>query len=126
MGKSRRLAGRLTAASAALLVAVAALLATLSTFAQPIKNSACLDCHSDKTLFKTNAAHQAVWLFIDEAKFRSAVHKTNSCANCHSDLTTKHPDDDVPAKPVNCAQCHEPQAKEYAASIHGVSHQLGA
>jgi hypothetical protein len=31
-------------------------------------NSACLDCHSDKTLTKTNAAGKEVSLFVDEAK----------------------------------------------------------
>ena len=29
-------------------------------------NSACLDCHSDKTLYKTNAAGQGSCLFVDE------------------------------------------------------------
>ena len=91
-----------------------------------IPNSACLECHSDKTLFKTNATGQAISLFIDEARFRANVHKTNTCASCHTDLTSKHPDDDVAAKPVNCGSCHEPQARDYATSIHGVSHQLGA
>src|SRR6266496_30022 len=87
-----------------------------------IKNSACLDCHSDKTLFRTNTVGQALSLFIDETRFLTAVHKTNTCATCHSELTVKHPDDNVPAKRVNCASCHEKQAGEYAASIHGVSH----
>src|SRR5215468_10586866 len=70
--------------------------------APAIKNSACLECHSDQTLYKTNAAGEAVWLFIDEAKFLGSIHKTNSCASCHSDLTAKHPDDNVGAKPVHC------------------------
>src|SRR6266567_4453273 len=91
-----------------------------------IKNSACLECHSDKTLSKTNAAGDVLSLFIDEPRFLAAVLKTNTCATCHSDLTVKHPDDNIPAKPVNCARCHEKQAGEYAASIHGVSHTLGA
>src|ERR1044071_2810411 len=59
-----------------------------------IKNSVCLDCHSDKTLYKTNATGQAVSLFVDEKRFMSTVHKTNSCASCHADITLKHPDDD--------------------------------
>jgi cytochrome b subunit of formate dehydrogenase len=99
---------------------------TATNSAPAIKNSACLECHSDQTLYKTNAAGQAVWLFIDEAKFLGSIHKTNSCASCHSDLTPKHPDDNVAAKPVHCATCHEAQGKEYEAGIHGVSHKLGA
>jgi cytochrome b subunit of formate dehydrogenase len=89
-------------------------------------NSACLECHSDKTLWKTNAAGQGVYLFIDEAKFAASVHHTNTCLSCHGDITAKHPDDNVAAKPVSCGHCHEQPAKEYATSIHGVSHTLGA
>ena len=42
------------------------------------------------------------------------------------------PDDNVPAKAANCIGCHNPQpnheeaAREYATSIHGVSHTMGA
>lgn len=89
-------------------------------------NSACLDCHSDNTLTKTNSAGKEISLFLDEAKFLKGVHKTNTCASCHSDISAQHPDDNVAAKPVNCATCHEQAATQYASSIHGVSHQLGA
>jgi cytochrome b subunit of formate dehydrogenase len=92
----------------------------------PIGNGSCLDCHGDKTLTTTNAAGKEVLLFVDAARFATSVHRTNSCVSCHSDLTTKHPDDNLPAKAVSCALCHETQGKEYAASIHGVSHTLGA
>jgi cytochrome b subunit of formate dehydrogenase len=100
----------------------------LASFAAEEKNpnSACLDCHSDKTLSKTNAAGKEISLFVDQAKFNGTVHQTNTCASCHSDLTDKHPDDNVPARPPNCAGCHAGPATEYAASIHGVSHKLGA
>ena len=70
--------------------------------AEPIKNSACLECHEDKTLTKTNAAGKEVSLFVDVAKLAASVHKTNTCASCHADITTKHPDDNVPAQPANC------------------------
>src|ERR1051325_4577635 len=101
-----------------IILAYAGPIAALSAAPDEIKNSACLECHSDKTLFKTNAAGQALSLFIDEPRFLKAVHKTNTCATCHSDLTVKHPDDNVPAKRVNCASCHGKEAGEYAASIH--------
>ncbi|HWX22566.1 MAG TPA: hypothetical protein VN578_21905 [Candidatus Binatia bacterium] len=89
-------------------------------------NASCLECHSDKTLFKTNSAGQGISLFVDEAKFLGAVHKTNTCASCHADITAKHPDDNAPAQPINCGRCHDAETKEYASSIHGVSHTLGA
>ena len=89
--------------------------------AEPIKNSACLDCHGDKTLTKTNAAGKEVSLFVDVAKLAASVHKTNTCASCHADITAKHPDDNVPAQPANCKQCHEKQSESYGASVHGLA-----
>ena len=70
-------------------------------------NSACLECHSDKTLTKTNAAGKEVSLFVDEARLKATIHKTNTCADCHADITSKHPDDNVPAQPPSCVKCHE-------------------
>lgn len=90
-----------------------------------IKNSSCLDCHSDKTLSKTNAAGKEISLFVDEAKLARSVHATNACHRCHSDLTAKHPDDEVAAKPVSCAGCHEKQSESYGASVHGVAAAKG-
>jgi formate dehydrogenase gamma subunit len=89
--------------------------------AEPIKNSACLDCHADKTLTKTNAAGKEISLFVDVAKLAASIHKTNLCASCHSDITAKHPDDNVPAQPANCKQCHEEQSESYGASVHGLA-----
>jgi predicted CXXCH cytochrome family protein len=65
-------------------------------------------------------------LFVDEARFAATVHKTNTCISCHIDVTAKHPDDNVAVKPVNCALCHQAEGQQYATSIHGVSHQMGA
>ena len=103
----------------------ACLLLTLSGLspltAAEIKNSTCMECHSDNTLYKTNAAGKGISMFIDEAKIAASVHKTNTCASCHSDITTKHPDDNVPAQPPNCAKCHEKQSESYGASVHGLA-----
>ena len=101
-------------------------LVTSTLAAEKNPNAACLDCHSDKTLYKTNTAGVGISLFIDEAKLALTVHKTNTCASCHADITIKHPDDNIIPKPVNCGICHEQPAKDYATSIHGVSHALGA
>ena len=105
---------------AATFLALAGLLAAASA-AEPIKNSACLECHSDKTLTKTNAAGKEISLFVDAAKLAASAHKTNTCASCHADITTEHPDDNVAAKPVNCQQCHERQTESYGASVHGLA-----
>src|SRR5262245_44151762 len=79
----------------------------------PISNSSCMDCHGDKTLTTRNAAGKKISLFVDLAKLSSSVHKTNSCASCHSDITSKHPDDNVRVKPASCTGCHAPQAESY-------------
>ena len=105
---------------AATFISLNGLLAAASA-AEPIKNSACLDCHGDKTLTKTNAAGKEVSLFVDVAKLAASVHKTNLCASCHADITAKHPDDNVPAQPANCKQCHEKQSESYGASVHGLA-----
>ena len=97
------------------------LLAAGPASAAEIKNSACLECHSDKTLFKTNSAGKAISMFVDEARLSASIHKTNTCASCHSDITVKHPDDNVAAQPPNCAKCHEKQSQSYGASVHGVA-----
>jgi cytochrome b subunit of formate dehydrogenase len=108
------------------ILTVCALTWSVTAAAEKNPNSACLDCHSDKTLSKTNAAGKEISLFVDQAKFAGTVHQTNACVSCHSDITDKHPDDNVPARAPNCAACHTAPASEYAASIHGVSHTLGA
>jgi formate dehydrogenase gamma subunit len=91
-----------------------------------ISNSDCLDCHSDKTLIKTNAAGREISLFVNEAKLIASAHKTNTCASCHNDITTSHPDDNVAAKPVDCRRCHERQSESYGASVHGLALKAGS
>jgi formate dehydrogenase gamma subunit len=90
-----------------------------------LKNSDCLDCHSDNTLAITNAAGRTISLFVDEARLKASAHKTNSCISCHADVTVKHPDDNVPLKTVNCATCHEQQTESYDASVHGLAARAG-
>ena len=97
---------------------------TLPVFAG-LKNSDCLECHSDKTLAITNAAGKMVSLFVDEARLKASAHSTNACVSCHADVTDKHPDDNVRLQPVNCATCHEQQTASYNASVHGLALKAG-
>src|SRR5215469_11969441 len=103
------------------LVFVISGVASSAPAAEEIKNSACLECHSDKTLYRTNAAGKGISMFVDEAKLAASVHKTNTCASCHSDITSRHPDDKVAARPPNCAGCHQKQSESYGASVHGLA-----
>jgi len=89
--------------------------------AEPIENSACLECHADKTLTKANAAGKEISLFVDVARLAASVHKTNTCASCHTDITSGHPDNNVPAQPVNCRRCHEKPSESYDTSVHGLA-----
>ncbi|HMJ90728.1 MAG TPA: hypothetical protein VK530_12985, partial [Candidatus Acidoferrum sp.] len=90
--------------------------------ADAIRNADCMECHNDNTLMSTNAATSRVkLLFVDEKRLAASIHKTNTCASCHSDLTRKHPDDNLAARPVNCASCHERQSESYGLSVHGLA-----
>jgi formate dehydrogenase gamma subunit len=90
-----------------------------------VKNSDCLDCHGDNTLFKTNSAGKAISLFVDAAKLKHSAHKTNDCVSCHADVTAKHPDDNQPLAPVNCGGCHARQTESFNASVHGLALKAG-
>jgi formate dehydrogenase gamma subunit len=93
--------------------------------ADEIKNTTCLECHSDKTLTTTNSAGKEISLYVDVTRLAASVHATNSCASCHSDITSKHPDDNVRAQTVTCGKCHSKQSESYGASVHGVAKARG-
>ena len=115
-----------SAAPACLLLLLAlALTRGAAGAAPPLKDSDCLDCHSDKTLSATNAAGKEVSLFVDKARLAASAHKTNTCASCHADITSKHPDDNRTAQAVRCAACHERQTESYGASVHGLALKAG-
>lgn len=90
-----------------------------------LKNSDCLDCHGDNTLVKTNAAGKAVSLFVDAAKLKLSIHRTNDCISCHADVTAKHPDDNKAILPVTCSGCHPRQTRTFNLSVHGQALQSG-
>jgi formate dehydrogenase gamma subunit len=108
-----------------IILAAGFLAANASSKAAAIKDSDCLECHSDKTLASTNAAGRAVSLYVDPAALAASVHRTNSCASCHNDITDKHPDDKAAPRAVDCAQCHLEPSVSYTASVHGVAHRDG-
>lgn len=90
-----------------------------------IDNDTCLGCHSDKTLTMTGKNGKEVSIYVDAAVLKASGHKANTCAGCHADLTDKHPDDGIHAKPVNCSRCHEQASATYEASIHGLELKSG-
>ncbi|MDD5139182.1 MAG: cytochrome b/b6 domain-containing protein [Verrucomicrobiales bacterium] len=90
-----------------------------------LKDGDCLDCHGDNTLFKTNSAGRAVSLFVDKAKLAASAHATNSCINCHADISAKHPNDNQPVALVDCKACHTRQTESFNASVHGLALKAG-
>jgi formate dehydrogenase gamma subunit len=93
--------------------------------ASGLKDSFCLDCHSDRELFKTNSAGRGISLFVDAKKLAASAHGTNACVTCHADVTAKHPDDNRGLQPVTCAGCHEQQGNGHNAGIHGRALKAG-
>ncbi len=104
-----------------LILGCALLLATAT--AAP-ENGECFDCHdaiaSGPPAAKTPGMAPAVAIGL----LKGSVHRDLACVSCHADI------EDIPhadsLAPAQCASCHESMANEYAASIHGVSHQLGS
>jgi cytochrome b subunit of formate dehydrogenase len=97
-------------------------LATTGLSAQ-IKTSDCLDCHLDPTTTrKVNGI--VVSLVFPTNTFSKSVHSQLDCTDCHEGIKDLVHPNKLP--PPNCASCHEKEGKEYATSIHGVSHELGA
>jgi len=100
-------------------------LPALGRAAVPMSNADCLDCHSDKTLALTNAAGRAVSLYVDAARLAASAHKGNTCLSCHPGIGQKHPDDNLPVRPVDCALCHARESQSYSASVHGLAVKAG-
>ena len=98
--------------------------AFLSAEEELVPDETCLECHSDADLTMEKEGKE-VPLFVDEKKLRASVHAKNQCGECHGDLTAEHPDDEKPARKVDCAQCHEKQSASFGASVHGVALHSG-
>lgn len=77
--------------------------------AQPAKidNEDCLACHEKINLN----------LYIN------SIHGKNRCTSCHSDIIDLPHEDHL--KKVNCADCHQIEAKIYNSSDHGMARQAG-
>lgn len=90
-----------------------------------ISNDTCLDCHSDKDLTRETADGKEISIYVDAAKLAASAHKDTKCRDCHGDLTKDHPDDEIVAKPVDCARCHEKEPRTFGTSVHGLAVRAG-
>jgi cytochrome b subunit of formate dehydrogenase len=92
--------------------------AGLTTEARAQTNDDCLGCHSDKGLTKKRDG-KTVSLFVDEARFKAAVHGKASCTDCHADVKGKDLPHDETLKPAQCKSCHPIEVAQHDASLHG-------
>jgi cytochrome b subunit of formate dehydrogenase len=94
------------------------LLAALLAAPARADNKDCMECHGDRDITAEKGGKE-VSAWIDLKAFARSVHADLDCTDCHQDLDgveLPHEDD---LKPVDCGACHEDQARQYAASIHG-------
>ena len=87
-----------------------------------VPNSDCLDCHeAEYTAKKTGQSPE--WDGVRPEMFAKSVHGQLNCIDCHATITDADHAAELP--PAQCASCHTKEAAQYAASIHGVSNQMG-
>jgi cytochrome b subunit of formate dehydrogenase len=91
--------------------------------AESFKTSDCLDCHLDPTTTR-KVDGKVVSLVFPTNSFAKSVHSQLDCVDCHEGIKELVHASQLP--PPNCTGCHEKEGKEYATSIHGLSHALGA
>jgi cytochrome b subunit of formate dehydrogenase len=91
--------------------------------AEKFSNTDCLDCHLDPTTTRTVNGKEIALLFPTNT-FNNSLHAQLDCIDCHVGIKDLIHESKLP--PPTCAGCHEEAEKEYATSIHGMSHALGA
>lgn len=87
------------------------------------KTSDCLDCHLDPTTTR-KVDGKKVALIFPTNRFNQSLHAKLDCVDCHEGIKDLVHESKLP--PPNCSGCHEDAARQYATSIHGVSHSMGA
>jgi len=92
--------------------------------AKPIvTNQECMECHEAEFIPKKKG-QPPEWVGIRPELFAKSVHAKTNCVECHTDIKeAEHPSK---LKPAQCASCHDKAVTQYATSIHGMSHKMGA
>lgn len=87
-----------------------------------VPNSECMDCHEAE--FKApKKGLPPVWIGVRPELFAKSVHGGLNCVDCHASIKEPTHEDKLP--PAQCVSCHEAAAKQFAASIHGVTRDGG-
>jgi cytochrome c553 len=82
-----------------------------------------MDCHEAEFVPRKKGMAPE-WVGVRPELFAKSVHGKLNCVDCHADI--KESPHDSKVAPAQCASCHEKESDQYAASIHGMSHKLGA
>ena len=100
-------------------------LASVATNAvEKLSNSDCLDCHTDPSNTQKVDGKIVPLAIFPINSFARSVHSMLNCTDCHTGVKELVHGPKLP--PPDCTGCHEKEGKDYAESIHGVSHALGA
>ena len=91
---------------------------------QKFSSADCLDCHTDPKNTRIVKGEKVALALFPTNGFAKSVHSSLDCIDCHDGIKELVHDKNVP--PPNCASCHEKEGKDYAGSIHGMSHKMGA
>ncbi len=93
------------------------------TAPKPITNADCMDCH-EAELRPRKKGQTPEWIGVRPELFAKSVHGKLKCIECHTSITEPEHPSKLP--PAQCGSCHEKAAEQYSASIHGMSHKMGA
>ena len=97
--------------------------AATSAIKPAVANTECMDCHEAE--FKPLKKGEApVWIGVRPEVFAKSVHGKLNCVDCHDTIKEAPHASKLPQ--AQCNSCHEKPAAQFAASIHGMSHKLGA
>jgi cytochrome b subunit of formate dehydrogenase len=88
-----------------------------------VPNADCMDCH-EAELESRGPGQPAEWVGVRPELFAQSVHGKLNCVDCHASITSFDHPPQLP--PAQCVPCHQEVVTEYAKSIHGMSHQMGA
>src|SRR5664279_4033745 len=89
-----------------------------------LANSDCLDCHTDPSNTRVVNGQKVPLGVFPTNSFARSVHSMLDCTDCHTGVKELVHSANLP--PPDCSGCHDKEAKDYATSIHGVSHAMGA
>ncbi len=87
-------------------------------YEQDFTNNYCMECHSEKEIFKI-VNGKKISLYIDINEHNNSAHKDNSCVKCHANVNTSSNPICKGSGKVDCSSCHAEQAADYVVSQHG-------